>query len=102
MSHWQSMGQQFFSAVELKIVNDIDEQQSCLRIIRRVIQTVIGGRGILIDSLPVSRFYVVGRKVLRRTLDQFTVRMFQPIDDSNRQGHGDNIEGLAAHKVVTA
>src|SRR5262249_8468508 len=37
-----------------------------------------------------------------RTADHFTVRVFQPVDHGNRQGHGDNIEGLATHKMITA
>jgi len=38
------MSQEPFSAVELKIVYDIDEQQRCLRLIRRVMDAIIMGR----------------------------------------------------------
>src|SRR5262245_4426696 len=54
------------------------------------------------DTAAISLSGPVLSRSSFRTADHFTVRVFQPVDHGNRQGHGDNIEGLATHKMVTA
>jgi hypothetical protein len=42
----------------------------------------------------------LGRSLASRTSDQFAVRLLQPADHGECQGHGGNIKGFATHKMV--
>lgn len=42
------------------------------------------------------------RTLAARTLNQFAVRVLQPTDHGNHQGHRGDIQGFATHKVVIA
>jgi hypothetical protein len=60
--------------------------------------------GLFRDSVwktpSASTKFARTRTLAARTFSLNQVRVLQPTDHGNRQGHGDNIEGFATHKMV--